>query len=110
MPATTTELVVSKPAGMPRGSLPNVNRTTFSSTMPSATVAINQAFEPRWTKGRTAMRSTIAPQTAQSASAAITASVRGHWRVTQNVKHRTAPSIMALPCAKFTVFDTAWVT
>jgi hypothetical protein len=94
---------------MPRGSLPNVNSTTFSSTMPSATVAINQAFEPRCTKGRTAIRSTIAPQTAQSPSAAITASVRGQWKVTQKVKHRTAPSIMALPCAKFTVFDTAWV-
>jgi len=41
---------------MPRGSLPKVNSTTLSSTMPSATVAISQEFEPRITNGRTATR------------------------------------------------------
>jgi len=30
--------------------------------------------------------------------------------VTQKVKDSTAPSIMVLPWAKFTVRDTAWVT
>src|SRR5712691_7469119 len=110
MPATETELVVRMPGGIPRGSLPKVNRTTFSSTMPRATVASSHAFEPRWTNGRTATRSTTAPHSADSASAAITARVSGHWKVTQKVKHRTAPSIMVEPCAKLTVFDTAWVT
>ncbi len=31
----------------PRGSLPKVKRTVLSATMPSATVAISQALEPR---------------------------------------------------------------
>ena len=34
-------------AGKLRGSLPNVNSTALSTTMPSATVAISQALEPR---------------------------------------------------------------
>ena len=102
--------VVSKPGGMPRGSLPKVNSTTLSSTMPSATVAISQELEPRATNGRTATRSTTTPHTAQPASAATTASGSGQPNVTQNVKHSTAPSIMVLPCAKFTVLDTAYVT
>ena len=107
MPATVTEFAVRKPDGMPRGSLPKVNSTTFSSTMPSATVAISQELEPRRTNGRTATRSTSTPQAAQAASASATASHNGQPSVTQSVKHRTAPSIMVLPCAKFTVFDTA---
>src|SRR5271154_2981820 len=102
--------MVKKPGGMPRGSLPKVNSTTLSSTMPSATVAISQEFEPRATNGRTATRSTTTPQSAQPASATTTATGNGHFNVTQTVKHNTAPSIMVLPCAKFTVRDTAWVT
>ena len=78
--------------------------------MPSATVAISQEFEPRTTNGRTATRSTMTPHSAQAASAMMTATGNGHFSVTQKVKHNTAPSIMVLPCAKFTVRDTAWVT
>ena len=63
---------------MPRGSLPNVKSTTLSSTMPSATVAISQEFEPRATNGRTATRSTATPQMAHARSAPITASGSGH--------------------------------
>ena len=107
MPAIVTAVVVRKPDGMPRGSLPNVNSTTFSSTIPSATVAINQEPEPRRTNGRTAIRSTATPQSAHSASAAGMDSTSGQPSVTQKVKHRTAPSIMVLPCAKFTVLETA---
>src|SRR5208282_3438779 len=106
-PATAKVPVVSTPGGMPRGSLPNVNSTTLSMTMPSATVAISQEFEPRATNGRTAMRSTTTPQSAQAASASTTASVNGHPSVAQNVKQSTAPSIMVEPWAKFTVRDTA---
>ena len=45
----------------PRGSLPKVNSTLLSATMPRATVAISQALEPRRTKGRTATSSTSMP-------------------------------------------------
>ena len=110
MPATVTELVVSTPAGMPRGSLPKVNSATFSSTMPSATVAISQAFEPRRTNGRTAMRSTMTPHARSPRAHRMTARPSGQCRVTQKVKQSTAPSIIALPWAKFTVLETAWVT
>ena len=106
MPAMMNTPVVSTPGGMPRGSLPKVNSTTFSSTMPSATVAISQEFEPRATNGRTAMRSTMAPHRAQPASASRTATAGGHCSVTQKTKHSTAPSIMLDPWAKFTVRDT----
>ena len=102
-----TDCVVRKPGGMPRGSLPKVKRTAFSSTMPSATVAISQELEPRRTNGRTATRSTMTPQAAQASSARSTASGSGQPNVTHNEKHRTAPSIMVPPCAKFTVLDTA---
>ena len=61
---------------MPRGSLPKVNSTTLSSTMPSATVAISQEFEPRPTNGRTATRSTTTPHSAQAASATTTATAQ----------------------------------
>ena len=47
--------------GKPRGSLPKVNSTALSATMPSATVAISQALEPRRTNGRTATSSTSMP-------------------------------------------------
>jgi hypothetical protein len=53
------------------------------------------------------MISTMAPHSAHSASAASTAIVSGQCKVIQKLKHRTAPSIIALPCAKFTAFDTA---
>ena len=92
---------------MPRGSLPKVNRTTFSMTMPSATVAISQELEPLRTNGRTATCSTMTLHTAHRSSEAGMASASGQPNVTQKVKHRTAPSIMVLPCAKFTVLDTA---
>ena len=75
--------------------------------MPSATVDINQDSERRRTNGRTATISTNTLQAAHSRSAAGIASASGHPNVTQNVKHRTAPSIMVLPCAKFTVLETA---
>ena len=52
--------------GKPRGSLPKVNSTTLSSTMPPATVAISQAFEPRSANGRTSVRSTSRPNSAHS--------------------------------------------
>jgi hypothetical protein len=70
----------------------------------------SQEFEPRMTNGRTARRSTITPHSAQAASAITIATGSGHFNVTQKVKHKTAPSIMVLPCAKFTVRDTACVT
>ena len=47
--------------GRLRGSLPKVNITRLSTTMPSATVAISQASEPRLAKGRTAANSTSRP-------------------------------------------------
>jgi len=107
IPAMKKASLVSGPGGMPRGSLPKVNSTTFSSTMPSATVAISQAFEPRTTKGRTATRSTTTPQSAQRASARITARPMGQPSVTPKVNASTAPSIIVLPWAKFTVLETA---
>ena len=55
--------------GKARGSLPNVNSTMLSSTMPPATVAISQPFEPRSANGRTSARSTTRPNSAQSNSA-----------------------------------------
>jgi hypothetical protein len=67
----------AKGDGSARGSLPNSTITTLSSTMPSATVAISHEFVPRATKGRTAMRSTIRPQSAQAMSAAGTATIIG---------------------------------
>jgi hypothetical protein len=109
-PAIMMLPVVSTPDGMPRGSLPKVKSTAFSRTMPSATVAISQELEPRATNGRTATRSTTTPHSAQAANARTTASASGQPSVTQKVKHSTAPSIMVLPWAKFTVRDTAWVT
>src|ERR1700730_8478012 len=109
-PATEIDPVVRNPGGMPRGSLPNVNSTTLSMTMPRATVAISQEFDPRSTKGRTATRSTMTPHSAHAASATTTATMSGMPRLTHKLKHSTAPSIMVLPCAKFTVLETAWVT
>ena len=68
---------------------------------------MSQELEPRTAKGRTAIRSTTTPHSAHSASASTTAAHIGQPRVTPKVKHRTAPSIMALPWAKFTVLETA---
>ena len=42
--------------GKLRGSLPKVNRTMLSSTMPPATVAISQALDPRSANGRNRTR------------------------------------------------------
>jgi hypothetical protein len=47
--------------GKPRGSLPKVNSTTLSATMPIATVAINHALDPRLANGRMPTRSTTIP-------------------------------------------------
>src|SRR6476620_4386178 len=99
--------VVSTPGGMPRGSLPKVNSTAFSRTMPSATVAISQELEPRAMNGRTATRSTATPHSAQATSARTTASASGQPSVTQKVKHSTAPSIMVLPWAHLIVVEVA---
>ena len=55
-------LAATAAAGKLRGSLPNVNSTALSSTMPPATVAISQALEPRDANGRTSVRSTSRPK------------------------------------------------
>src|ERR1700760_4352101 len=95
--------------GSARGSLPNNTITTLSSTMPSATVAISQELVPRATNGRTAMRSTVSPQAAQTKSAAGTAIAIGQCRPIASAWQTTAPNITEEPCAKFTVPDTAKV-
>ena len=53
------------------------------------------------------MRSTTTPHSAHTASAAAIASGQGQPRLTLKVNPITAPSIMVLPWAKLTVFDTA---
>src|SRR5690606_9973036 len=95
--------------GRLRGSLPKVCMTTLSSTMPSATVDISQALEPRDANGRTARNSTSSPYNAQHSSASTMAGARPQPSVCANVKHSTAPNIIELPWAKFTVPDTEWV-
>jgi hypothetical protein len=77
--------------------------------MPSATVAISQELVPRATNGRTAMRSTIRPQIAQTRSDAGTAASIGQCIPILKAWHITAPSITDEPCAKFTVPETAKV-
>ena len=54
MPADARAPPCAQAIWKPRGSLPKVNSTVLSATMPSATVAISQAFEPRRANGRTA--------------------------------------------------------
>ena len=75
--------------------------------MPSATVAISHASEPRRTNGRTATNSTSSPYSAHSSSARATASGYGQPRVRAKAKVSTAPSIIELPWAKLTVPETA---
>jgi hypothetical protein len=99
-------LLVASGDGRLRGSLPKVNSTTLSTMMPPATVAMSQASELRSTNGRTRTRSTIRPKTAQPASASGAAIQNGRPNVIISVKPRTEPTIIALPCAKFTVFET----
>src|SRR5580692_3944776 len=99
----------AKADGSARGSLPNSTITTLSSTIPSATVAINQEFVPRATNGRTAIRSTTRPQIAQANNAAGTAAIIGQCSPTTRAWHSTAPSMTDDPCAKFTVKETAKV-
>jgi hypothetical protein len=65
--------------------LPKVNNVAFSSTMPPATVAISQPFEPRSAKGRTSIRSTTRPNSPHSAKAASTASGIGQCSLTPKV-------------------------
>ena len=76
---------VAQGMAKPRGSLPKVNSTVLSARMPSATVAISQAFEPRRANGRTATSSTTTPYSAHSASARSTAGTSGQPSVTANV-------------------------
>ena len=76
---------VASGEGKLRGSLPKVNSTRLSMMMPSATVAISQAFEPRRTKGRTAKRSMAMPATAHSSSDAAMAAAIGQPCVTAKV-------------------------
>src|SRR4051794_35636122 len=95
--------------GKLRGSLPNGNSTTFSSTIPTATVDMSHAFEPARTNGRTAKRSTSTPHTAQIARAATTLGANGHCISCANTNRSTAPSITDVPCEKLTVEDTAYV-
>ena len=94
------------PGGIPRGALPKAKRTTLSTTIPNATVAISQELEPRSTKGRTAKRSTRMPHAAHPRRAIGTAADSGQPNLTQTVKHDTAPSIIVLPWARLTVLDT----
>jgi hypothetical protein len=49
----------------------------LSSTMPPATVAISQPFEPRSANGRTSVRSTTRPSKAQSSRDAAAAAGTG---------------------------------
>ena len=49
----------------PRGDFPNTNRTTFSRMMPTASVLMTHATEPRSTNGRTASRSSAGRRTEQ---------------------------------------------
>ena len=76
---------VASGEGKLRGSLPKVNSTTLSRTMPPAIVAINQALEPRSANGRTRKRSTAKPNTPHSASAMMTANGIGQPSVTAKV-------------------------
>ena len=71
--------------GRLRGSLPKVNRTAFSSTMPRASVAMSQADEPRLTNGRTVKRSTSRPHTAQRSKVKPMLVGTFHFRVTAKV-------------------------
>ena len=67
-----------------RGSLPNVNITTCSSTMPTATVDISQPLLPARTNGRTTKRSMSMPHTAHSASVAAMLAASGQPSDTEN--------------------------
>src|SRR6202035_4239924 len=97
----------AKDDGSARGSLPNSTITTLSSTIPSATVAISQEFVPRATNGRTAIRSTTRPQTAQANNATGIAATIGQCIPTTRAWHSTAPSMTDEPWAKLTVPETA---
>ncbi len=66
-----------------RGSLPYVNRTTLSKTIPAATVDISQASEPSLANGRTANLSTTAPHTPQVMSAMTMLAGMLHPQVTE---------------------------
>ena len=93
-------------AGKLRGSLPNVNSTALSTTIPPATVAISQALEPRDANGRTSVRSTSRPKAAHSSRAAAKAAGIGQPSRTANIQPSTAPSMTELPCEKLTVLET----
>ncbi len=75
----------------------------FSMMMPTASVLITQAIDPRCTKGRTATRSRMNPNTPSSRIAAIAAGTIGQAKSTTRISVITAPSIMADPCAKLSV-------
>ena len=91
----------------PRGSRPNVNSTRFSMMSPTAIVAISHDSEPRFTKGRTAVRSTSMPKAAQIATATSMAAHAGQCRWLPKANTRTAPSMSGTPWAKLTVREVA---
>ena len=94
-------------AGKLRGSLPNVNSTALSSTIPPATVAISQALEPRAANGRTSVRSTSSAEgRAQQQAPRRRRAAAASRAATAKVQPSTAPSITELPCEKLTVLET----
>jgi hypothetical protein len=70
------------------GSLPKVKRTAFASTIPSASVAISQADEPRLTNGRTVKRSTSTPHMAQRSNVRPMLDAMFHFVVTCTATQR----------------------
>ncbi len=89
--------------GSPRGDLPNTSRTTFSTMMPTASVLITHAIDPRSTNGRTARRSSARPKMPSTRIAAIIAIGVGQPKSTTSMSAVTAPSIIADPWAKLSV-------
>ena len=71
--------------------------------MPTASVLMTHAIEPRSTNGRTASRSSSRPKMPSSRIANSMASGVGQPKSTIRIRAVTAPSIMADPCAKLSV-------
>ena len=95
-PAIVTGCSASS-SGSPRGDLPNTSSTTFSTIMPTASVLMTHAIEPRLTNGRTARRSNPSPNPPSRTTAAIMASAVGQRKSTMRIRAITAPSITAEP-------------
>ena len=83
--AEDLDRLMASSEGKLRGSLPKVNRTTLSRTMPPATVAISQAFEPRWRTGAPACAPPAGRSTRTATSAVASASGKGQPSVTAKV-------------------------